>query len=102
MTIKEILIANPISNESIDQLFDEIELCDSQFLIINIGEHEFESLEVLKNLKNRFNKEKETLIRFKKIAFVHPKKYDNKSQDLNKYNYFCDREKAINWLTENN
>ena len=98
MNYTEILIANPINMESIKKLFDEIESSTSKKLIINIGEHEFESLDVLKELKKRFYQNQQALNRFSKIAFLHSAKFENISQDINKYNYFSDREKLLDWL----
>jgi len=98
MNYKEILVNNPITGRSIDQLIDEIKLCNSPFLIINIGVHNFESIEVLKGFKNRLNLERNTLNRFRKIAFLHPSVFKNKSDNEDKYNFFCDKKEALDWF----
>lgn len=99
MNYKEILINNPITLKSIDKLFAEIKSCNSSYLIINIGAHNFESIEVIKELKNRLNLERETLSRFRKIVFLHPSGFKNKSENEDRYNFFCDKKEAVDWLT---
>lgn len=99
MDYKEILINNPITIKSIDQLIDEIKSCNSSFLIINIGAHNFDSIEVMKRLKDRLNLEKNTLNRFKKIAFLYPSGFKNKSENEDRYNFFSNKKEAVNWLT---
>jgi hypothetical protein len=99
MNFKEILINNPITGRSIDNLIDEIKLCNSSFLLINVGAHYFESIEVLKELKDRLNLESNTLSRFRKIAFLNSSGFKNKSENEDRYNFFCDKEEAVEWLT---
>jgi len=99
MEYKEILVKNPITLNSIDQLFVDIKSCNSQFLIINVGSHNFESIEVLKELKSRFNIEANALNRFRKIAFIHSSEIINKSENEDRYNFFFERKDAISWLT---
>lgn len=101
MSCIELKIKNPITLKSIEELFDDIKDCNSALLLINVGAHNFESIEVLKEFKKMFNQERELLSSFKKIAFLHPAEYQNESEDKNRYNFFSDREKAINWLTTN-
>ncbi|MEJ2616030.1 MAG: hypothetical protein P8Z35_13815 [Ignavibacteriaceae bacterium] len=98
MNSNEVSIANPITSKSITKIFDEIKLCNTKYLIINIGEHEFESIEVLKELKNMFIQKKDLLNRFNKIAFLHPASFENISMNTKKYNFFSNREKAKSWL----
>jgi len=98
MEYKEVLVNNPITKRSIDQLVNEIKLCSSSFLIINIGAHNFESIEVIKELKKRLNLEKITLTQFRKIAFLHPPGFINKSENEDRYNFFCNKKEAVDWL----
>ena len=95
MDYKEILINNPITRRNIDQLIDEIKSCNSSFLIINIGAHNFESIEVIKELKNVLNLEKDTLSRFRKIAFLNSSGFKNKIENEDRYNFFCDKKEAV-------
>jgi len=99
MHYKEIQIKNPISTISIDQFIDDINTSDVSLLILNIGEHKFESVEVMKELKNRLTNELESQNRFRKIAFITPPGFMNKSDDKNRYRYFYDKEEAVEWLT---
>lgn len=98
MNYTEVHLKNPINFKSIDQLMDEIKSCNSSLLIINIGEHNFESIQVIKELKNRLTQAKLTLNRFIKIAILHPPNFKNKSNDEERYNYFSDKKEAIDWL----
>ena len=72
MQYKEIHIKNPITTKSVDQLIDDIKACNTSLLILNIGEHNFESVEVMKELKNRLTTEIRSQIHIRKIAFLIP------------------------------
>ena len=98
MNYTEIHVSNPINMNSIDALFEEIKDCNSLYLMINIGEHNFKSIEIIKELKNRFSLEKDTLNRFNKIVFLHPPQFQNKSDDDERYNFFNHKDEAIDWL----
>ena len=98
MNVSEVYITNPISHKSIEKLFNDIELCEASLLIVNTGDHDFESIDVLRELKLRFIKEEAKLNRFRRIAFIHPPEVSNKSENEERYNYFCSREEAIVWL----
>ena len=98
MNYTEIIIINPITLYSIDKLFDDLLNCDTLNTLINTGEHNFESIEVIKEMKRRFTKENELLDKFRKIAFLHPPEFVNESYDTQRYNYFTCREDAVKWL----
>ncbi len=98
ISYNELHLKNPITSNSIDQLFLELGSCDTSLLIINSGDHIFESIDVLRELKLRFMKEETNLNRFRKIAFIHPPEVSNKSENEERYNYFFSREEAIDWL----
>ena len=70
MLYKEIHIKNPITIKSVNQLIDDIKTCDTSLLIINIGEHNFESVDVMKELKNRLTAEIKSQGHIRKIAFL--------------------------------
>ena len=101
MDYEEILINNPITIRSIEQLFKELKSCQSSSLLINIGAHNFESIEILKKLKDTFYLERNKLGHLKKIAFLHPPDFNNKSENEERYNFFSNREEAVKWLTNN-
>jgi hypothetical protein len=98
MNYTEIHVNNPINIKSIDKLMDDIKSCNSSLLIINIGAHNFESIEVIKELKNRLIQAELTLKRFKKIAIIHPPDFRNTSEDEERYNYFSNNKEAVNWV----
>ena len=99
MNYIEIHVNNPINFKSIEKLMDDIKSCNSSLLLINIGAHNFESIEVIKEFKNRLNIEKDILSRFRKIAFLHPPDIRNKSEDEERYNYFSNKKETNNWLS---
>ena len=98
MYYKEIHIKNPITTQSIDQLIDDIKTCDASLLIINIGAHNFESVDVMKELKNRLTIEIRSQSHIRKIAFLIPPGLMNESDDENRYKYFNDKVEAVEWL----
>ncbi len=81
MNYSEVHLKNPINSKNIAKLFDDINNSKSSHLIINIEAHNFVSIEVIKELKNRLNLEKDILSRFKKIAIIHPPDFRNISDD---------------------
>ena len=99
MHYKEIQIKNPITTISIDQLIDDIKTCYTSLLKINIAEHNFESVEVMKELKNRLKAELKSQNHIRKIAFLIPTGFVNESNDKNLYRYFNKKAEAVEWLT---
>ncbi len=98
MNYSEVHLKNPINSKNIAKLFDDINNSKSTHLIINIGAHNFESIEVIKELKKRLIQAELTLKCFKKIAIIHPPYFRNKSEDDERYNYFSNNKEAVNWL----
>ena len=98
MKYLELTLINPINKTSVDSLFVKISKTKCYKLLIDTGAHDFEDLNSLKELKIRF--ETEDLSHIKKIAFLHPRKFQNISQDPERYQYFTDKQKAIHWLEE--
>ncbi len=98
MNYSEVHLKNPINSKNIAKLFDDINNSKSSHLIINIGAHNFECIEVIKELKKRLIQAELTLKRFKKIAIIHPPYFRNKSEDDERYNYFSNNKEAVNWL----
>ena len=70
------------------------------FLLINFGNHNFASLEVMKHFKERFKQLETEFRKFQKIAFIHPPEYKNESREPSFYNYFTSKDEAIKWFLE--
>jgi hypothetical protein len=98
MKYSEVDLKNPITSKSIAELFDDINDCTATHLIINIGAHNFESIGLIKELKDRLIQAELTLKRFNKIAILHSPDFRNKSNDEDRYNFFNDRNEAVKWL----
>lgn len=98
MNYEQFTLINPITLDSISKLFDELEKCKTDRVIINTGMHEFDNIKVLKSFKYRFTAEAETTSKFKKIAFIHPEGYFNFSENMDRYNFFTNKSAAVHWL----
>jgi CHASE2 domain-containing sensor protein len=98
MSFQNMLLKNPINRDSINSLFKIVKSSQSENILIDIGAHEFEDISSQKELKQRF--EIEDLSHIKKIAFLHPREFQNISQDPERYQFFTDKQKAIHWLEE--
>ena len=98
MFYKEIHIKNPITTKSVVQLIDDVKTCNTSLLIINVGVHNFESIDVMKELKNRLTTEIRSQSHIRKIAFLIPHKFINESDDETRYKYFNDKKEAVEWL----
>ncbi|MBU1094854.1 MAG: hypothetical protein KKB34_00095 [Bacteroidetes bacterium] len=101
MDYNEIYITNPITLESVNKLFNEIKLSESEYIIINSGEHNFESIAAIKKFKLLFYSEIDIINRIKKIAFLHPPEIQNISENKELYNFFNDKSEAVSWLRKN-
>ncbi|KAA3608849.1 MAG: hypothetical protein D8M58_19125 [Calditrichaeota bacterium] len=99
MKIIEVYVRNPITHQSIRATIDKI-ICSKNydFLIVNLGQHHFESLKVMKDFKQAFLDIKSKLYRFKKIAIIHSTERLNKSEDPNFYEHFNSKTDAIKWI----
>jgi hypothetical protein len=98
MHYKEIHIKSPITTKSVDQLIDEIKACNTSLLILNFGEHNFESVEVMKEMKSGLTDEIKSQSHIRKIAFLIPPGFMNESTDENLYRYFSKKAEAVEWL----
>ncbi len=99
-TICEVHIENPITQEGIDEAMSAIERDASDFLVLDIGEHEFQSLAALKYLRECLESRAGLLERYMKIAMLQPKEHSSKTDRPDFYQKFSDRKKAIAWLDE--
>lgn len=101
MDILEISLENPIGYTEIVHLKSELEAVENcRFLIIDSGKHEFVSLNVIKYFREQMKTLETQLLKFKKIALIHPPEFWNESSDPEKYNYFTSRVKAKAWFSE--
>lgn len=103
MQLLKVQIQNPITIQSVDAFIVEISEWikanhdASKQLIVNFGDHNFCSFDVIKYCKNQLKLIEPSLLQFHKIAFVHPPQYSN-SSDNEKLNYFTSDDEALKWL----
>lgn len=98
-TIHEIILQNPITSEGIDADLDSIQRDTSDCLLLDTGDHQFQSIADIKYLRDALNARTDWLSRYTKIALLHPEGYSNVSTDPTKYQFFSNRGDAIAWLT---
>jgi hypothetical protein len=97
-TLYEVILQNPITREGIDAALDTIRRDTSDCLLLDTGDHQFRSLADLKYLRETLDAHATWLVRYTKIALLHPVRYTNTSADPAKYQYFSCRSDAITWL----
>lgn len=99
MDVLEIALVNPIGYEEIDCLISEIQTCETcEYLIIDTGNHEFESVKIIKYFREQMQRIKTELLNYIKIALIHPPEYKNESNEPEMYNYFTSRSDAKDWF----
>jgi hypothetical protein len=98
-TIHEIIFQNPITHEVIDAAISSIYHDTADCLLLDMGNHQFQSLAELKYLQEALEARAARLLHYRKIALLHPKSYSNVSLDPEHYQYFGRREEAIAWLS---
>lgn len=82
MKILEIKLKNPI--DFADSKIIETKIRNSKhyhYLLIDFGEHNFKSIGVIKHLREGLKSIEPLLLKFKKIAFVHPSQFKNQSEN---------------------
>ena len=90
---------NPIGFKQIDAFANEVIQSEKhEFLIIDTGNHDFESIQVIKYFREKFMELEEFLSRFNKIALVRLSIYKNESTNPGVYNYFDSVDKAKKWF----
>lgn len=95
--MQKIALKNPISKEEVDKMIQKISKSSSfNFLIIDFGNHDFESVKVLKYCKAELMKIEPTLLKFDKIAMLTIPPYKN--EDSEKLKYFHEEREAKEWL----
>lgn len=97
MEISKLYLKNPITHEVVDELILGIlEVEKPALLLLNFGDHNFESLEVLKYCKEKMLQNEATFKRFEKIAMVSVPPYRNPDKD--QMRYFHSEQEAEEWL----
>jgi hypothetical protein len=99
MKIFEVNVKNPITHYSIRATIKKIiSSTNNDYLIVNLGAHNFVSLKVMKDFKQAFWNIKSKLYQFKKIAIIHSRERLNRSDNPDFYEYFNSKTEAIKWL----
>ena len=98
MTYKILELKNPITFSTVNKLFNDLNYTNEKFIIIDVGNHDFENIEVIKRFKEKFENEVDLINKFSKIAFLIPPEVHNRSTNQYKYEYFYSLETAIHWL----
>ena len=97
--IFKITLKNPITRQEVKMLITQIlNNKNHKYLLINFGDHDFESIEVIKYCREQLEAIKQVLLEFEGIAMVHPPEYKNESEDKLKLRFFTSERDAVNWL----
>lgn len=95
----KIQLGNPITHDVVKKMIHEIlDISCPDLLLIDFGNHDFESLAVLKFCKEELKKIEPTLLQFNKIAMLTVPPYQGESPDPEKLRYFYSEMGAIEWL----
>jgi hypothetical protein len=95
----KINLQNPITCKEVNKMTQQIlKISKPSLLIIDFGDHNFESIEVLKFCKKELSNIESVLLKFNKIAFLTIPPYKSESQDSEKLKYFHLEEKAKEWI----
>jgi len=93
-------LINPISRKEVIKMIEKIlKIHYPNSLLIDFGNHDFETLEILKFCKSELKNIEPELLNFNKIAMVTVPPYKNESQDSERLKYFHSERKAIEWLS---
>lgn len=68
------------------------------FLIIDSGKHDFVSINIIKYFRDEMQNLEPQLLKFEKIALIHPPKYSNESSNPDLYDYFSSIVDAKKWF----
>ena len=92
-------LQNPITSKEVNKMIQQIlKISNPNLLMIDFGNHQFESIEVLKFCKKELSNIESVLLKFNKIAFLTIPPYKSESQDSEKLKYFHFEEKAKEWI----
>ncbi len=99
MAVLEIKLNNPITEKEIQKLKTKLITSKGyEFLIIDVGKHQFESTNVIKLMREELEKLEADLLEFKKIAFVVPPQFVNGNNILKTLKYFSSKTDAKRWV----
>lgn len=100
--IFKITLKNPITHEVVNMLITQIlNNKKHEYLLINFGDHNFESITVIKYCREQLKAIETDLLAFDRIAMVHPPEYENESENKLKLRYFTSEQDAENWFGNN-
>ncbi len=92
-------LINPITDTEVNKMIQQIlNISQPNLLLIDFGNHKFESLSVLKFCKEELKNIESVLLKFNKIAFLTIPPYKSESQDSEKLKYFHSETRAKEWL----
>ena len=92
-------LKNPIDHNAVNGMIQQIlEIPQPGLLLIDFGNHNFESIEVLKYCKVQLNSIQSPLLKFRRIAFLTIPPYANDSPDSKQLKYFHSEEDAEEWM----
>ena len=99
MEILEIDLENPINFDEFETIKTQVEQSlHYNFLLIDFGKHEFNSICVMKHFRGKLESLKPSLMQFKKIAFIHPEQFMNQSDNPEIFEYFTSKKSALKWF----
>jgi len=95
----KIKLTNPITEVEVNSMIENIIKTQySNLLLIDFGNHNFESLETLKLCKERLMFIEKELLVFSKIAMVTVPPYKNASKNSDVLKFFYTEKEAEEWL----
>ncbi len=95
----KIILKNPITHNEVNKMTQQIsKIVHTHLLLIDFGNHNFESIEVLKYCKKKLSDIDSILLKFEKIAFLTIPPYKSESKDSEKLKFFHSEERAKEWL----
>jgi len=99
MNLLQLKLTNPITQVVVDDLIATLKEKHSYtHLLLDFGNHDFQSFVVLKYCKIQLESIQSDLLIFTKIAFVTIPPYKTESPNLSKLQSFFSRENALEWL----
>jgi len=100
--ILEINLENPISEGEVIRLKSElIKSKEHDFLIIDTGAYDFESVRAIDFFRRQLVDLGPCLTKFKKIALITPPPpYNNNRNTPESYDHFFSKIQAVKWFTE--
>ncbi len=96
----KIQLDNPITHEVVKKMIHEIlAISCPDLLLLDFGNHDFESLAVLKFCKEELKNIEPTLRQFNKIAMLSVPPYQGERLATDKLKYFHSEIEANHWLS---